>query len=403
MGKHIFSGWNARLYVHRFFQEGVYQTMSLRKNKKIYIQEKLEHKILHGLACEWEIALWVLNPSHQENMKKPFIVLKDMKNRLGCWYGEKNEIALNRNFVLNHPWDSVREVFLHEIAHQFAEQVLGAHDEPPHGPMFQKACHLLRANPKASGNYRSLWDQISHESRHPKDKIMLRVKKLMALAESSNQYEAESAMTKAYELISKYNIDLLAQDEKRNFISVFIGKPALRHFREVYHLARLILDFYFVKGIWVPAYVIEKGKMGRVLEVTGTLENVKISVYVYNFIRRFIDSQWDEYNNDKGLNRYRKTDFAVGIIQGFRSKLETQLKKNKPPINKFELVKAEDPLLKDYVAYRYPNTRNMSKNASNQDENILQDGIRVGKKLIIYKGVTHKREDKGFLIENKKS
>ena len=220
--------------------------MPLKKNKKIIIQEKLEHRILHGLACEWETAIWILNPSHQKYMQKPLFALKDMKNRLGYWSGDKNEIALSRDFVMNHSWDSVREVFLHEIAHQFTEQVLGVYNEPPHGPMFHRACRMLRANPKATGDYRPLDEQISHESKYDKDKIMLRVKKLMALAESSNRYEAESAMAKAYELISKHNVDLLAHDEKRNFISVFIGKPALRYTREAYHLARFHCHWNFI-------------------------------------------------------------------------------------------------------------------------------------------------------------
>ena len=115
---------------------------------------------------------------------------------------------------------------------------------------------------------------------------MLRIKKLMALAQSQNQHEAEAAMAKAHQLIGKYNVDLLTHEENRDFVSVFVGKPALRHFREEYALARLLTDFYFVFGIWMPAYVVDKGKMGSVLEISGTVQNTKIAHYVYDFVNQ---------------------------------------------------------------------------------------------------------------------
>lgn len=365
------------------------------KRKKTLLQAKLERRILHGLSCEWETAHWVLPSAHKKMLAKPLFSLKKMQNKLGYWSFPKREICLNRQFVLNHPWDSVREVLLHEMAHQFADQVLGAHNEPPHGTKFREACRLLRANPKASGNYRSLWEQIEHDSPAAEDKIMLRIKKLMALAESRNHHEAEAAMAKAHELISKYNIELLSHDEKRKFISVFVGRPALRHPREDYHLAALILDFYFVKGIWVPAYVLEKGKMGRVLEITGTRHNIKIASYIHDFVRHFTNSQWRDYNQDKGLNRYRKTDFAVGIIEGFRSKLESQKIKNIK--SEAALMKIEDPLLKQHIDYKYPHTTSFARKVSSQDDNILEDGMKVGKKLVISKGITTKKKSKKLL------
>ena len=379
--------------------------MSSHKSNEILIQEELERCILYGLACQWEEALWVLDSPHDELMQKPLFRLGDMKNKLGGWSRERREICLSRNLVLNHPWDAVVDVLLHEMAHQFADEVLGSSDEPPHGPTFQRACHLLRANPKASDKYEPLDERILRESSRSEDRIMQRVKKLMALAQSQNQHEAEAAMAKAHQLIGKYNVDLLTHEKNRNFVSVFVGKPALRHFREEYRLSRLLRDFYFVYGIWMPAYVVDKGKMGRVLEITGTVQNLKIAHYVHDFVRQFISSQWEEYNRDKGLNRYRKTDFAVGIIDGFRSKLESQRGKKTKVRGRRDrsLIKIEDSLLKEYVGYRYPRVRNFSRKASTQDCKVLDDGMNTGKKLVISKGITEKGKSKTLLIENRKA
>jgi len=367
------------------------------KSKTKAALEKLEHRILHGLACEWEAALWILSSHHRNLMQKPLISLNNMQNRLGYYSREKREICLSRNFVLNHTWDSVRDVFLHEMAHQFVDQALGACNESPHGPKFQEACRILRANPRASGNYRPLREQIMDDRLSPEDKILLRIKKLMALAQSQHHHEAEAAMAKAHELIEKYNIDLLTENEKRNFVSLFLGQPALRHHRENYHLARLILDFYFVQGLWVPSYVLEKGKMGRVLEISGTVQNVKIAGYIHDYVRYYIHSQWLAYNKNKDLNRYRRTDFSVGIIEGFRLKLESQKMRKQKIDSKTALTKIEDPLLKKYLNYKYPRTVNFTRKVYSQDNHILNDGIKIGEKLVISKGITDKRKSTKLL------
>ncbi len=358
--------------------------------KASMIQEELERRILHGLSCEWEESCWILDASKREKFRRPLFSLRDMNGKWGYWSREHNEICLNRDLVLNHSWDAVREILLHEMAHQFAEQVLDVRNEPPHGPAFKRACYFLRADPKASGDYRPLDEMILHDSTGPEDKIMGQIKKLMALAQSKNQHEAEAAMAKAHEFIEKYNVDLLARNKDRHFVSIFAGSPALRHFREDYHLSALLQDFYFVYGIWIPAYVVEKGKMGRVLEISGTLKNVRIASYVHDFVRRFIDSQWHAYNKDKGLNRFRKTDFAVGIIEGFRSKLRLQSEERKETRGKLALIKIQDPLLQKHMDYRYPRTTSIRGKALRNDQQVWKDGITAGKELVIFKGITKK-------------
>ncbi len=354
------------------------------------IQEELERRILHGLACEWESARWILSSSNREKLRRPLFSIREMNSKWGYWSEEKNEICLSRNLVLNHSWDAVREILLHEMAHQFAVQVLGAGSKPPHGQKFKRACYLLRANPSASGNYRPLDEVVLHESTGPEDKIMVRVKKLMALAQSKNQYEAEAAMAKAHEFIAKYNVDLLARNENRHVASVFVGSPALRHFREDYHLSSLLQDSYFVFGIWVPAYVMEKRKMGNVLEISGTLQNIRIASYVYDFVNHFIDSQWYEYNKEKGLSRYRKTDFAVGILKGFRSKLKLQTEKKKKIESRLALTKTQDSVLQRYMNYKYPRTATVRGKTLRNEKHVLKDGISIGKGLVIYRGITQK-------------
>lgn len=362
--------------------------------------EKLERCILYGLACEWKSALWVLDETHRDLMRRPLFGLRDMTSKLGYWCGERREICLSRQLVLNHSWDAVVEVLVHEMAHQLADEVLGAYGESSHGRSFRRACDLLRANPRASGQYQPLDDRVFRHTHRPENKLMGRVRKLMALAQSRNQHEAQAAMVKAHELIAKYNLDLAGKRNGREFVSIFVGEPALRHFREAYKLASLLSDFYFVYGIWVPTFVMEKNKMGRVFEISGTVPNVKIAHYVYDYVQQFIDSQWNQYNKNKGLNRYRKTDFAVGVIEGFESKLQSQTRTVARPANRHALVKINDAMLKAYIGHKYPRVRGISMKASRRDRKVLHDGRSAGKKLVISKGITDKGKSRMLLIEN---
>ncbi len=363
-----------------------------------YLQETLERRILHGLSCEWDTALWVLPHPLAQKMKKPVFAISDMKHRWGYWSRKNREIVLSRRLVMNHSWRAVREVLRHEMAHQFTDEVLGALKEPPHGTTFQEACRHLRADPGVSGNYRFLDDAVPSSKETPEDRMMVRIQKLMSLAQSRNQHEAEAAMAKAHELVGKYNIDLVRLDRKRNFVSVFLGKAMLRRFREEHQLALLLQKFYFVYCIWVSSYVFEKGKMGRVLEISGTEKNVQIAAYVYDFVNRFIEDRWRDYNRDLELNRYRKTDFALGVLKGFAQKLERQSHRFHSKRG-HDLIKAGDPLLNEYVAYHYPYKRSGRGKPLRQSLKVKKDGEKVGDSLVIHKGISRKGKNEGHLLK----
>jgi len=370
-----------------------YETMR-RKS----LEEDLIRRILKGLLYEWKASLWVLPSNYRDLMKPPMLRLNDMRESWGYWNPEKREICISRDLVFNYSWASVREVLLHEIAHQFACEVLGCKGESPHGPTFQRACFLLRANPKASGKFKLLDERVANKSPGQEEKILQKIRKLLALAESQNQHEAEVAMLKAQVLIRKYNVEIIELDKKRNFVSTFLGKPALRHPREEYHLATLIQDQYFVQGIWIPAYVLEKEKMGRVLEITGILRNVQLAAYLYDFVHSYINQQWERYNRDRRLNRYRKTDFAIGIIEGFRSKLEEQRKVKTGLSKRNSLMRISDPRLDEYMSYKYPSTSKFRRNGKS-NLHIYKDGMRLGKQMIVYKGIISKHREKRLALE----
>lgn len=372
------------------------------------IESDFEQRILKGLACEWRYAVRTGESPYLSRLRQPMFRLADMKRTWGLWSSEKREICLNKKLVFNYSWGAVREVLLHEMAHQVAQEVLvGTHlchgQESAHGDTFQAACHLLRANPKASGSYPPLDERISDTTSAPVDNLMVRVSKLMALAKSANQHEAQAAMAKAHKLIEKHNLELIESDPCRNFESVMVGRPALVHRGHDYCLANILQDFYFVHCIWVPAFVLEKNKMGRVLEITGALSNLKIASYIHDFVHRYVETAWISYNHANDFSKRQKADFALGIVRGFRLKLEHARCENikgasqyscgreASKSHKLDLVQPQDPLLMDHLRYKYPHTRLVRQSSATKcTDQILRDAMRLGEDLVVSKGIVNK-------------
>ena len=344
-----------------------------------------ERHILQGLAHEWELACLHLESNYRDHLRKPLFRLANMTSRLGQWSPARREICLSRHLVENHPWDEVREVLRHEMAHQLADTVLNAANQPPHGSAFQQACLMLRADPAASASRHPLRARLKDIDGNDRGGPRNRIRKLLSLAQSANIHEAEAAMLKAHDLMARHHLDAM-QLEQRDFVSLFLGQPALRHFREAYFLANLLQDFYFVQGIWVSAFVVEKGKMGRVLEISGTNANVEHAAYVFHFIRRFTDRQWKSYRQGQRLKRYQQSDFAVGIIEGFRAKLDGALTNNASP-EISALVKIEDPQLSRYLHHRHPRTQSIQRGGGRQDPSVYKDGCAIGRDLVIARGI----------------
>lgn len=358
-------------------------------------EEEMERLVLHGLCCEWETAAGQLKPSERKGFLRPLFAIRGLKGKWGTWSSERREISLSRDLIHNHSWDAVRNVLLHEMAHQFSDQVFQAWNEADHGPSFKRACHLLRANPRASAGYPLLDEKLSDGPQRQPGGVLARIRKLMSLAQSANRFEAEAAMNKAHELIRKHQVDFTTGPDRDELISVFVGKPCLRHGREHYRLSNLLQDFYFVCSIWVPAFVLDKARMGTVLEITGRIQNVKIARYVHDFVLQHIDGQWKEYAKRSGINGRRKSDFAVGLLDGFRNRLEEKAKIETHREENLSLMKVEDKELEREIAYRYPHLRKIRGWLVRRDERVRRDGMKIGRNLVIYKGIEEQGSAEG--------
>src|SRR5436190_6614352 len=118
------------------------------------------------------------------------------------------------------------------MGHQFVDEVLGIRSETSHGETFRRVCAERGIDARAAGV-----PVVEREER-----TLDRIRKLLALAGSSNQHEAEIAMRRAHELMLRHNVECVPSGyEVRH-----LGDP-LRRGNRVETEVALLLEYCFVK------------------------------------------------------------------------------------------------------------------------------------------------------------
>ncbi len=302
-------------------------------------------------------------------LRAPSIELFDSVADLGRWDRNRRLIGLSRSHLREDPWSEVMDTLRHEMAHQFAHEILRATDERPHGAAFQDTMRRLRVEPKAGAP--------------AAEAITGRIAKLLSLASSANEHEAQIAMNKARELLLRYNLEPSSGAPKRYFAQQ-IGPLKKRHQAWEYELAAILGDFFFVRCIWVPSYDTGTLRAGTRLELYGTHTNLEMASYVHGFLSKLLERLWRGYKVVNNIPNDRdRRGYFLGLLQGFQSKLEAQ---DKIREQTRALVYQGDPQLEAYYRYRNPRIQRVGGTSVQQSEAFL-DGVVKGQTITINKPV----------------
>jgi hypothetical protein len=365
--------------------------MSDEPHAKHELTASLERALVRELVAEWDR----LNGAHfRGGLHRPSIVLSTTTSRLGQWIDGARVIELQRAMVLAQPWPVVVEVLKHEMAHQYVHEILGERGESPHGRAFQQTCTRLGIDPASSGLPR-----IRAESDPATTRIVERIARLLALAESNNAHEAEAAAAAAQRLMLKHNIESVQhREQERDFEHRHLGKPTGRVEESQRILAGILGRFFFVEVIWIPVYRPLEGKRGSVLEIGGTPANVAMAEYVHAFLSHACDSLWTDHKRVNGIaaNRDRRT-FQSGVMSGFSAKLARESKAAAHELKKQGLVWVKDGDLGDWFRRRHPHVRNVRYGGSPRTET-WDAGREAGEKIVLRRGISEPAASRGRLL-----
>ena len=224
----------------------------------------LERALLRALALRYAE---VNEDRFRDRLRRPLLQFTDVASCLGRWISATRTIELARHFIATRPWLEITSVLEHEMAHQFVDEVLGIRDETAHGETFRRICAERGIDGRAGGAPIPSTDAAADTAGA---RTLDRIRKLLALAASSNQHEAEIAMRRAHELMLRHNIEHVAARESAGYEVRHLGDPLRRTNRVETEVMLLLGDYFFVKVIRVPVYVPTAGKTGNVFEIAGT-------------------------------------------------------------------------------------------------------------------------------------
>ncbi len=298
--------------------------------------------------------------------------------RLGRWDQQGRILGISERHIWEHPWDEVLETLRHEIAHQVAHELLGAADETPHGPTFAQACKLVGAQAAASGRPGTM-------DRSEADRILGKVRKLLALAASPNAHEAENAMAAANTLLLKYNLELTGSTHS-NYGYRRVGRSAAALPVEWKLVASILSRFFFVECIWVSVYNARRDRQERMLELVGGETNLELAAYVHDFLQNASEALWTQQRRSlKQAGPTARREFVAGVLMGFKDKLQAERATNAGK----GLVWVGDPELKHWFRERHPSTRSLSGGGVRRGA-AHEAGMEAGRSLRIHKGMhTH--------------
>ncbi|NUP13152.1 MAG: DUF2786 domain-containing protein [Polyangiaceae bacterium] len=324
-----------------------------------------------------------LNEGHfRRALQPPALVFSDVPTRLGRFYHETRTLELARSLALEHPWSVLVEVLKHEMAHQYVLEVLQIEDESAHGPAFREVCERLGIDARASG-----LPNADPQRTEEEDRILGRIARLLALAESSSVHEAESAMKAAQRLMLKYNLEQATVATKQRGTAYSfrtLGKPTGRVSEAERMLATILGAHFFVEVIWVPVYRPLEQKHGSVLEICGTVQNLEMASYVHSFLLHASEQLWLDHKKERGIrsNRDRRT-YLAGVMSGFYAKLNADKKAQQ----KEGLVWVGDAELRGYYRKRHPHVVTVRYGGSARND-AHAEGRAAGQKLILHRPIT---------------
>ncbi len=333
---------------------------------------ELEAALVRALHREWIL----LNVDRFASaLRAPTLALDDAEARLAAWHRGARTITVARTFVRGHPWLVVREVLAHEMAHQYADEVLKATDEPAHGPAFRDVCARFGVDARAAGA------PATGASIDPvRERLARRVTKLLALAESPNAHEAEAAANAARRLLLQHNLEVAPTGYGFRQLGGVEGRVA--EYRRV--LANLLSEHFFVDTIWVPAFDPSVGKEGRALEAVGTPENLEMAAYVHDFLLETAWRLWKQHRRtatDRGERARQR--FTAGVVRGFSEKVAEGTRRSAEE----GLVWVGDPGIERTLRQRHPRVR-MVRYGGRALDDTHESGRAAGRGIVLHRPVT---------------
>ncbi|MBF0565960.1 MAG: DUF2786 domain-containing protein [Nitrospirae bacterium] len=151
--------------------------------------------------------------------------------------------------------------------------------------------------------------------------VIEKVRKLLALSESSNEHEAALAAEKARELLESYDLSLSDVESVPDAVMDKFYDLSRRSVpRWLYVLIDAVSEHFNCKAIY---YRMDYENPTVRVRFIGTETDIEITEYVFTYLRRTVDDMTARQSTPEGHQGRRfKNSFRYGVAEGITLKLE---------------------------------------------------------------------------------
>jgi hypothetical protein len=317
------------------------------------------------------------------------IVVFEDNSRLGYFDSRIYELGLSKKLMYQAKPAVLKNVIRHELAHFIAFIIHGP--RVMHGEEFKEICRSYGWDDeveKAYGNVSLENEKLEGDLKT--EKLLERLKKLLALTSSDNPHERELATLKANQLLLDHNLDMTRNRNTHEEEVVYVKRVLEASRKQAKHISIYeILKTFFVSPVF------NHGRGIFYLEVIGDKTSVELAEYVANFLNNELEVMWKETKkkNPQFKNISAKNSFFRGISQGYIEKIQTQKIKS---AQSSELIVIEKNLARQLQSV-YSRIGHSALSAGTDNAGARAAGVEKGKNLSIKPGLSNTSSIKKFL------
>jgi hypothetical protein len=214
--------------------------------------------------------------------------------------------------------------------------------------------------------------------------IIEKIRKLLALAQNSNEHESAAALAKVNSLLISYNLTMKdiertsKQAPKFHVHKFKIDKDIVHEY-----LAQIIMQHFFVQIIDTT------GRSGTFYSFVGEYSNVDIAQYVYNFLHSKFHNFWLAFIAKNNCSDSAYTSYINGLYDGLDQKLNDS--RMALASNCKALAVMRNELVKHCESMSEGWQENFDTKQST-NEKIYSSGFRTGQKIEITKPIANTRQ-----------
>lgn len=307
------------------------------------------------------------------------IVVFEDNSRLGYFDGRTYEMGLSKKLMYMAKEHVLKNVIRHELAHFVAHIMYGG--RVMHGMEFKDICRKFKWDDEVELAYANIaLENDLVEGDLKTEKLLARLKKLMALSSSDNVHESEAATLKANQLLLEHNLDL-SRNTSSEEETVYVKRVLVATRKQTKHVA-----IYEILKTFYVSPVFNHGKGIFYLEVIGDKTSVELADYVANFLDTELEVLWKAAKkaNPHWKSVAAKNSFFRGVSKGYVEKIEAQ---KKMAAQSFELSVIEKNVARKLsVVYSRIGHSSLSGGLNHSGAN--EAGVASGRNLSIKPGLT---------------